>query len=399
MTSDETEPAPDNPGWWALHRHAATAALGNATALGLGFAYLRRWPQFGTTLFVTGVLALIIRRSEPPPPPFWFVAVGLVALTTAIAAWRAADFETAYHRYSKSPGPLPGRGRFWLPAFVAVLAAYAGAYGWIVLDAERRYDAQTDAHARGDCAAAVAEAEHLHWGHHALATDRYDAIRSQAMTCGYYLDAVIEDDEFYSGSEKVRIDAAIRSLETHYLQRHDALLHAEAEQRILSLQVDLVLATLVDYADPVQRFDQALADVQALVAAEPDDPLAERALTGLEDVADQWREDISGNRTACLVFAQVESLTGPDSDLPAEVSESGPLVAPMLEQLEGIRPDAAFACAGLLVESSEFNAESDPERSESQWERAIDLLQMLVDEYPNRDLAAEAEAMLQELET
>ncbi|WP_100446431.1 hypothetical protein [Glycomyces xiaoerkulensis] len=396
MTSDETGPAPDSPGWWALHRHAATAALGNATALGLGFVYLRRWPQFGTTLFVTAVLALIIRRSEPPPAPFWFVAVGLVALTTAIAAWRAADFETLRHRTSPSPGPLPGRGRFWIPAFAAVLAAYAGAYGWINLDAERHYNAQTDAHAKGDCETAVAEADHLHWGHHSLATDRHDAIRSQARTCEIYLDSMYEDQSHRT--DPLVIEGKIARLNA-YLERPDALLQNEAEQRRLAQQVDLVLASLAGHEVPGDRFGNAVVDVQAMIANDPEAPQAVRVVTGLEHVSRWWREEVFEDDSACLITTDLETLTGPDSPIPAEASESGPLVAPILERIDQIRPDAAFVCAEMLVEQAESTADDVPDNSEAYWERATELLQMLVDEYPDRDLAAEAEAMLQELET
>lgn len=374
-------------------RRALTAALGNATALGLGFAYTRRWHAFGLNLFFTGLIGLCTWQSDPPAP-FWFALAGLVAAATALGGWRAGTREAPPDEDDPRPrasGPLPGR--FWLPVFVAILVCYAGVLGWFVVDAHRLFDAQTEAHRGGDCGTAFDLGEDLNWGHQAFAPGRHEAVSEQAYTCELYLTAhgFVESD---SGAADFRLRQAITYLEW-YADRPDAHLRERAASEIERLRSELVITQLRTYVFGVFELPEDIAELQGVVEAQPGSPLSERTLAELDATVAQWEADVHGE-AVCEVASLLKNLF-PAEEVPDVMTEPGPIADPLAEADESLGASAAFGCAQMLIDSSEAVAERDPERSEREMEWALNWLQRVVEVYPDAAEAAGAEELLRAL--
>lgn len=369
---------------------AVTAALGNATALGLGFAYLRRWPEFGLTLACTTAIGAVIWNAEPPPPKFWFFAVATLALITAAAGWRIgrnAAWEADEHTIERLTVPRPFSGRFWAPANLIVLAAYAGAYLWVVTDAGRLHQVQAEAHADGDCEEAVAQVDRVNRGQRIFAADRYEAMVAQAEACRYYIDAQWQ----YTGEPRTdAISNAITLLE-RYLEQPEPLLAAQVEQQMDQMRAELLLMLIRDHSDAYYSYRMDLLEkVQATVEGAPDSPLAQETVTALRELTAQWHEDAGDAARACTVSRTVEGLV--ESAL-----EPGPVVDPLLEAAASVRPDAAVVCVRAAMDAwSESGDGEEFTDGRARW--AVGLLQMVVDRYADHDRAADAAAMLEELE-
>lgn len=389
-----TEDQSESPEPRVARRRAVTAAVGNATALGLGFAYLRRWDAFGVNLFFAGLIGVFIWRSEPPAR-FWFAAAALLAAATALAGWRAAGRAGAAIQDTVRPdGPLPFPGSSWLPAFAAVLVGYAGAFGWFAVGAHRILDAQTEAHADGDCGAAAAMAEEPGWGHRTFAAGTVDDVLWQADTCELYLDAesITEPD---GDATDLGLRLKIDYLEW-YLDRPNALLRGQAADEIDRTRSDLVIEQLSGYRYDGSLLIEEIAELQDLIEAEPDSPLAEQASADLDGVIAQWGEDIGDEDRVCHLSGLFLTLF-PERDRPQVMTEPGPISDPLLEAEGALGAAAALGCAEVLIESAEADAESEPGSSEERMERAVELLERVVRVYPDGDEAAAAEEILRGL--
>lgn len=397
--TDQSAHHDPEPDWWTRNRHAVTAALGNVTALGLGYVYLRRWTAFGVTLFFTAVLIVIIRRSEPPPPVFWLLVLIALAVATACAGWRdgrrvaSQEIKQLRPALRRDPPPLPGR--FWVPALLIVLAAYAAGYGWAATDADRLRADQTAAHEDGDCETAIGQVRRLSWHHRAFSQESYDAILAQADTCRRYLRAQGEHYELPEENHRAAIDNLL-----FYLELPHAVLRGEAEDQIRTHRAELLLLLLTGYDPwPHSEVNYLVGEVQGIVESDPGSPLAEQTLAELAEIEAIWQADLQDDSKVCDLFRVMDILLNPDRPGPqADPIEPGPVADPLLESAAELHLDGAMRCAAVQIELSEEYTESDPDATDVNLERAVEILEIVVDEYPDDERAAEAAALLEALQ-
>jgi hypothetical protein len=409
MPPDETGPAVEAGAAASRHdNHALIAALGNATALGLGYLHLQRWGLFAANLTGTGIVVWNLCRSDPPPPRFWWAALIAIVLVTVVNGWRAgrhavADADDGPDVDSRSGGPVPFRGRGWTPVSLTVLAAYAIGYSWINIDAARLHTDQTALHAQDDCEAAVAQADRLHRGHLTLAIGWSRAVHDQARACKDYLTAMlyIADDEAWG--EPWNATQVVDLLE-FYLASAETPLEERAAHHLREYQVELLLRQLLRYSAYIPRDVRALAvAVDENVDADPGSAHAARAAEALDEVDRQWRADAQSADAACGLYYTASYLLA-DEDLTVslpvpwvDMPDSGPVVSPLVALAEELRPEAAFGCAQGHVEQSEDA--SDPDEAARHLRRAAAYLAIVVAEYPDHERATAAEELLDALDS
>ncbi|MFD6141332.1 hypothetical protein [Promicromonospora sp. NPDC060271] len=168
--------------------------VGNATLLGIGYLFLRRWVLAACAVAGTGVAVVGIALT--PGEPWWLVVLGLWWVAMVVHAWILADAAAG-----PPAGPVP-----WQPVAPAgpvlwqriaaasvvvillstVLVLRADAQG-LVRDAGR-------SHAAGDCTTASATLDRLHPGHTVVAETAVLDGRAALEACGVLLDALGQRD-------------------------------------------------------------------------------------------------------------------------------------------------------------------------------------------------------------
>lgn len=114
--------------------------LGNATLLGLGYAFLRRWGLVGTALAGTALLVVILAAA--PGSPAWLIVLAVWWLAMLAHGW----WLTRVRRGEPTGRPMTQR----IVAGVVVIALVATVVG-LRIGTARTVDDAAEAHSAGDC--------------------------------------------------------------------------------------------------------------------------------------------------------------------------------------------------------------------------------------------------------
>jgi hypothetical protein len=336
-------------------RDPASAALGNASLLGVGYVLLRRWGLAVASWLATIVLiGLLVALGEG-----WVQVVAL--------SWWAA---TTAHGWYLAGGRLPRKGSdsagstadvgrpsgvrkqrlIALGVTIPVLVAVAG----LRVDAWRIERDAAEAHRVDQCRRSLSILDGLWLGHRVVDGPLVGRTEESVEACTLLLRA-----ESQAGNDRL---LAARTLKEY--QAHPAALWAGAGAR----RAELVLAQATSELDTAKTGDTAAleAGFDQLSMVLHDHPGRAGAV---EEVVDAFLDDLPVE-DACDTKAI--------SDWIGERSDSGAALERAAEVVPRIAPAAIVGCGDALMD------DKGPEQAREHYRQ-------LLDQYPDHDLVATAE--------
>ena len=291
--------------------------LGNATLLGLGYAFLRRFGLLATALAGTVVLVGILAAA--PGAPGWLIVLAVWWLVMVVHGWWLAR----PGRVTPAERPLTQR----IVAGAVVVALVATVVG-LRIDTTRTVDDAAQAHAAGDCDRAIELLERIG------PTDRVvhgsKALEGEAdlAACGLLLEA-----DASWGSER---DAAAALVV--YMRHPNAVWEGAGPRR-----AELLLDTAYDGRGVHQRVLEAgFGQLETTLDEVPGQ--AGR----VESVAEAFLADLAEEPDHCAVRDVVEWVDGQDWTAP-ELAEP---VAAASDEV----PRRILGCARTLADANELTA-------------------------------------------
>ena len=335
--------------WWR-DSTAVTAALLNASGVGLGYAYLRRWRH--VAVYWVGLLVWLWLASSTV---FWLLVIVAWVGAAVVLAFRAGT--SVDHRLARPPHP-------WRPAAagVAFLVLAAG----LVIDhrasAHQALDAGDKAHARGDCEDAIGHYDRVSHDHNLSFTAALDRAADHRRVCRLLLaarrsaadgsfTAAISDYELYLGNDGAPF-----------------LDGADAELATVRSGYAVSLADEGD-ADGLQAaYDQYVV----VVDEHPDSPEAASAPDDVAAMYEAATADLTEGRH-CDAIGNLDLF----ASLPGDDGLSDAVVAQAQQSL----PVATLGCGSARLDADNFDT-------------AERMLDRVVADVPGTPLAEEAAALL-----
>ncbi|GHH76176.1 hypothetical protein [Promicromonospora soli] len=305
--------------------------LGNATLLGLGYIYLRRWGLALLALAGTALLVIVLAA-----------AAGSAAAVTALAVWWAAMVAHAWwlaRRARSAAGPAaavgaaavitegPGRTRSWPRRIVAgavVVALAATVVGLRVGTAQTVHDA-ADAHAAGDCERATKLLDRLGPTDRVVYGSKALEGAADLEACGLLLDALALGEQDPPQPEEAA--AAVAT----YMEHPSALWEGAGPRRAEYLLDDAYVSGQVDERALEAGFEQLTTTLDTTPSqAGP-----------VESVAEAFLADLAEDPDDCAARDVVEWVDGQDWSAP---ELAGPVAA-----ASGEVPRRVLECARTLA--------------------------------------------------
>jgi hypothetical protein len=320
------------------------AALGNATLLGLGYLFLRRWKSAVGAVAGSAVLLLVVSAVGQPAWP-WRAVLVLWWLATIAHAWLLAGGRRA-------AGGQPARAGWQRAVAVGAAAVVCSVAVGVAADARRVDAAAADAHRANHCDEAVATWDQLGFLHRAV-----------HPLVGVRAEGGAEACELLAGALAVaedRPEVAAGRL-GDYLDHRYGLWRGAAERR-----VELLLSHAEEALDAA--LDGSLRNLESGIGA------VAAVLVEAPDRVDE------GNR---IVAAYLDRLPDADAcharsnvDWLHEHRPDGSALDRAMEPLDEIAPPILVACGDQLVVSDQLAAQ--------------EVYGTLLDRYPAHPLAGTA---------
>jgi hypothetical protein len=238
--TDSVGPGGSSRNWaWV----STTAAVLNLTGLGIGYAYLHRWPRWASYLSVMlGIVVAAYWTSDTRVAPIWAV----VAL-----AWIAASVGDGWRMATQTETEAVATGATALSLAIAVILLVAEMTGfWAYRSTGQRALATgLDAHRAGDCRTAIENYESVNSSHKLTFSSVVAPARAKARECEQLVSA-----------QRARKEAAFSNAVSRFrsfLRIHpDSVLasstHAELAQTFSDWGT--ALASRGDYGDALERY-------------------------------------------------------------------------------------------------------------------------------------------------
>ncbi|MGH9213418.1 MAG: hypothetical protein ACRD2C_22510 [Acidimicrobiales bacterium] len=321
MTAGQVEPH---------KRPGVLAALLNLSGLGAGYLYLRRWLAL---LHWVGLGLWFGFASSTTP---WLVALVAWVGGSVVAAWILG-------RGSQARALIRRR---WVAAGMSVVlaAVVVAAVADHRTAAEAELEAGDEAHAAGDCEAAIRHYDRVTGFYRRSFTTALDRAPVRRGACRSLLDA-------RDSAEGDSLDAAISEYEA-YIHREDARFTDGAASELVTARLDYAEHIVAD-GDPgdMSRYTAAYEQYLLVVEEQPGSPEAEAAPEAVEEMYDEATDDLAADE-AC---DEVEVLEFFASELPGDDGLSDDVVTSATEAL----PDAEEDCELQRIEDEIADLEAD----------------------------------------
>jgi hypothetical protein len=334
-------------------------AIGNASLLGAGYVMLGRPRLAIGTGAATAALVVILASVGPPGWP-WRAGLFLWWMALTLHGWHLAG--GGWGR----PAPLlpgrPGRDRTQRTAAIVVAGAVLLALLGLRVDAWRIDRDAAEAHRAGDCAEALSILDGLGAGHRVA----YGSLAARARDGGQACELLVDAGRQATAN---RLLAAAATLETY--GAHPAARWEGADQR----RADLLLAQANDDLETALTGDlESLADGFGHLSTVLDE------IAGREEDVDLVLDAFLGNLPGPEPCRAV-----PVTDWLAERPASEDVLDRSIDAARRVAPTAMLRCG-------------DQHLNREQWQQARRHYRMLLDQYPDHELAGRAGRAFREAE-
>ncbi|WP_369369779.1 hypothetical protein AB1046_13280 [Promicromonospora sp. Populi] len=240
--------------------------LGNATLLGLGYVFLRRWGLLAAAL--AGTLVLLIILAAAPGSPGWLIVLAVWWLAMIAHGW----WLTRPAQITPAERPLTQR----IVAGAVVLALVVAVVG-LRINTTRTVDAAADAHAAGDCGRATELLERI--GPTDRVVDGSTALEGEAdlEACGLLLDALAPGEQelvaaaelqVYMDNPRALWDGAGPKRAEHLLNA--AYVSGQIDQESLEAGFEQLTTTLDEVPSQAGQVESVAETFLANLAEDPD---------------------------------------------------------------------------------------------------------------------------------
>ncbi|MFC8798121.1 hypothetical protein ACFT2C_10360 [Promicromonospora sp. NPDC057138] len=291
--------------------------LGNATLLGLGYAFLRRWGLFATALAGTVVLVGIL--AAVPGSPGWLIVLGVWWLAMVAHGWWLAR----PGRVAPAERPLPQR----IVAGAVVVALVATVVG-LRIDTVRTVDDAAVVHAAGDCDQATELLDRLGPANRVVYGSMALKGEADLEACGLLLDALAPGQQDREAAAELQV----------YMNDPSALWDGAGP-----LRAEHLLDTAYDDGAVDQKALEAGFEQLATTLDETPSQAGR-----VESVAKAFLADLAEQPDHCAVRDVVEWVDGQGWEAPA-------LAEPVAAASDEV-PRRILGCARTLADADELTA-------------------------------------------